>query len=156
MDFPFQYDHAGALIFGSVGEDEDSCKRNLDFVAMSIDQLGSTGQLDVCESDIFWLNPGSPAAVVFHDYSEASKRAQLAGKTISVDEWERNFKRYADELVVPHSCEENWFHFFTNISLETALEYNEQVKRLMEKVPGAVTGRDFAFRDPPDALNGVG
>src|SRR3990167_3565008 len=141
---------ADALIFGAVGEDKDSCKRNLDFVERSIDELGE-GQLDVCESDIFWLNFGAPSAVVFHDYSEASKYAQLAGKTISVKQWERNFARFADELVVPQSCAENWYHFFTNISYEAALVYNKQVKKLMEKVPGAVTGRDFAHRNPPSA-----
>ena len=139
-----------SLIFGAVGEDKDSCKRNLDFVERSIDELGE-GQLDVCESDIFWLNFGAPSAVVFHDYSEASKYAQLAGKTISVKQWERNFARFADELVVPQSCAENWYHFFTNISYEAALVYNKQVKKLMEKVPGAVTGRDFAHRNPPSA-----
>ncbi|MFA7310113.1 MAG: hypothetical protein WC050_04375 [Candidatus Paceibacterota bacterium] len=136
-----------SLIFGSVGEDADSCKRNLDFVAWVIATL-KRGQLDVCESDIFWLNFGAPSAVVLHDYPEASKRAQLAGKTISVRQWKRNFARFANELIVPQSCEENWYHFFTNISFEDALEYNAQVRKMMETVPDAVTGRNFAFRPP--------
>ncbi len=139
-----------SLIFGSVGETRDSCERNLDFVDWVIKTL-KKGQLDVCESDIFWLNFGAPSSAMFRSYKEACRRAALAGKTISKEEWERNFARFANDLVVPHSCEENWYHFFTNISYETALEYNAQVKKLMEKVPDAVTGREFAFRPLPDA-----
>lgn len=139
-----------SLIFGSAGETRDSCERNLEFVDWVIKTLGK-GQLDVCESDIFWLNFGAPSSGVFRSYKEACRRAALAGKTISWEQWNRSFAQFADELVVPHSCEENWYRFFTNISYETALEYNARVKKMMEKVPGAVTGREFNFRPAPDA-----
>lgn len=135
-----------SLIFGSVGETKDSCERNLEFLQWTIDTLGS--QLDVVEGDIFWVNFGAPCSVIFHSYEEASRRAALAGKTISKEQWHTHFAQYADELVVPPSCEPSWYHFFTNITYETALEYNSQVKTMMERVPGRVTGRDFAFKPP--------
>lgn len=138
----------GSLIFGSVGETKDSCERNLEFANWIIDTL-KPGQFDVLESDNFWLNFGAPSSVVFRSYKEASKRAALAGKAISLEEWERSFGRFADDLVVPQSCEENWYHFFTNINYETACEYNAQVKKMMERVPGAVSGREYNFKPKP-------
>src|SRR3989344_2500348 len=133
-----------SLIFGSNGETKDSCERNLEFVQWTIDMLGS--QLDVCESDIFWVNFGSPCSVIFHSYEEASRRAVFAGKTISMREWERNFGRHANALVVPHESEVAWYRFFTNITYELALEYNARTKKMMEKVPDAIVGREWAFK----------
>lgn len=135
-----------SLIFGSTGETRDSCERNLAFVQETIDILGS--QLDVCESDIYWVNFGAPCSGIFDHYEEAKKRAELAGQTISRDQWYWHFGRHRDKLVVPKKSEQAWYHFFTNITYETALEYNAKVKKLMEKVPGRIAGRDYNFRPP--------
>lgn len=135
-----------SLIFGSNGETMDSCERNLEFVQWTIDTLGS--QLDVCESDIFWVSFGAPCGVIFRSYDEAIRRAAFAGNAISKEEWRCNFARYANELVVPSSCEKAWYRFFTNITYETALEYNVRVKKMIQKVPGAITGREWAFKYP--------
>lgn len=135
-----------SLIFGSPGETRDSCERNLEFVQWTIDTLGD--QLDVCESDIFWVNFGAPCSIIFDSYEEAVKLAAFAGKTISLEQWHRHFAQYADELVVPASCEKAWYDFFTNIEYGLALEYNARVRTMMEKVPSSITGRDFAFKPP--------
>ncbi len=135
-----------SLIFGSPGETRDSCERNLEFVQWAIDTLGP--QLDVVESDIFWVNFGAPCSLVFTSYEEARSLAALAGKTISKEDWHHRFARHAEGLVVPADSERAWYQFFTNITYETALEYNSRVKTMMEKVPGRITGRDFAFKPP--------
>jgi hypothetical protein len=133
-----------SLIFGSPGETEDSCKRNLEFAQWSIDMLGS--QLDVVEGDIFWVNFGAPCSAVFTEYGEAVRLAALAGKSITREEWRLHFAQYANELSVPRVCERAWYQFFTNISIETAYEFNAQLRKMMEGVPGHVTGREFNFK----------
>jgi len=135
-----------SLIFGAVGETRDSCEANLELLQWSIDTLGS--QLDVVEGDVFWVNFGAPCSAIFCSYEEASRRAALAGKTISKEQWHTHFAQYADALAVPQSCEESWYHFFTNITYETARAYNAQVQTMMERVPGRITGREFAFKPP--------
>ncbi len=135
-----------SLIFGSPGETVDSCERNLAFLQWAIDTLGF--RLDVAESDVWWVNFGAPCASIFEKYEDAQTLAALAGKTISREQWNTHFAQYADALVVPHMCEEAWYHFFTNITYEKALEYNSRVKAMMEKVPGRITGRTFAFKPP--------
>lgn len=133
-----------SLIFGSPGETEDSCKRNLEFTSWAIDMLGN--QLDLVESDIFWVNFGAPCSTIFTDYDEAVRLAALAGKFVTREEWHLNFAQYANELSVPTVCERAWYQFFTNISIETAYEYNAQLRKMMEGVPGHVTGREFNFK----------
>lgn len=136
-----------SLIFGSPGETVDSCKRNLDFLQWTIDMLGE--QLDVCEADIWWLNFGAPCAAIFHDYEEAQQLAALAGKSITQKEWRHHFARHANALVVPWSCEEDWYRFFTRIDIDTAREYNAQVSQMMRAVSGRIAGRTHGFRLPP-------
>lgn len=136
-----------SLIFGSPGETHDSCKRNLEFLQWTIDTLGQ--QLDVVEGDTWWVNFGAPCSEIFYSYEAAERLAAIAGKSISREEWHHHFARHANELAVPFSCEESWYRFFTNITLAEAQEYNKQVRRMMTIVPGAVTGRDFAFKPPP-------
>src|SRR6185437_5582181 len=137
-----------SLIFGSPGETEDSCKANLDFLQWAIDTLGQ--QLDVVEGDIFWVNFGAPCSAIFTNYDEAVRRAALAGKTISKEEWYRDFAQYANELSVPTHSEKAWYHHFTSIEYETALAYNEQVRKMVANVPGHITGREFAFKPQKD------
>lgn len=136
-----------SLIFGSPGETHDSCKRNLEFLQWTIDTLGH--QLDVVEGDIWWVNFGAPCSDIFYSYEAAERLAAIAGKSISREEWYHHFARHADALAVPFSCEDSWYRFFTDITLHEAQEYNKQVKRMMASVPGAITGRDFAFKPPP-------
>lgn len=138
-----------SLIFGSPGETEDSCKANLDFLQWAMDTLGE--QLDVVEGDIFWVNFGAPASSVFTNYDEAVKRAALADKTITREQWHRDFAQYKDELSVPLHSEKAWYQHFTNISYERAHEYNAQVKLMMDKHEGRIAGREFGFKPPPVA-----
>lgn len=135
-----------SVIFGSTGETHDSCQRTLDFVQWSIDMLGE--QLDVVEGDQLWVNFGAPCSEIFHDYEAAMRRAELAGKSISLSEWNRCFSQYADELIVPQISQEAWYHYFTGITLEEAWKYNAIVRDMVAKVPGSIKGREFAFRDP--------
>ena len=76
------------------------------------------------------------------------KRAALAGKTISPDEWQHYCARHADELVVPKESQHAWYAFFTDITIEQAWAYNAQVREMVAQVPGHITGREFAFKPP--------
>ena len=138
-----------SLIFGSPGETRASCERSLDFLKFAIAELGPTEQLDVVEADIWWLNFGAPCATIFENYEEALRLAESVGKTISPTDWYEYFGRYADELSVPWEAEKAWYRFFTYITVEQAQKYNEQVRVMMEKVPGAITGREYNFKPPP-------
>ena len=137
-----------SVIFGSPGETKESCERTMKFVRWAIRKLGS--QLDVVEADRWWVNFGAPCAVVFHNYDEAVKRAALAGKTISQEEWQEQFAQYSEELSVPDSCQAAWYRFFTNITRDEADEYNVQVQELVRKIPDSASPRYFAFRPPSE------
>ncbi len=130
-----------SLIFGSPGESLESCESSIRFLEWTIDVLGH--QLDICETDIYWLNFGSPASRVFHDYSYAQRLAGIARKTISQDEWRREFVHYAETLVVPMCVEESWYHHFTKIDLSTAQAYNQRAAEIMAKHTGSIRGRAF-------------
>jgi radical SAM superfamily enzyme YgiQ (UPF0313 family) len=135
-----------SVIFGSPGETHETCQATLEFVQYAIDLLGE--QLDVVEGDIFWVNFGAPCSEIFTDFQAAKRRAEIAGKTITHEEWEHYFARHADALAVPEEAQRAWYTFFTNITLDEAYAYNARVRQMMEGVPGRVTGRKFAFRDP--------
>lgn len=135
-----------SVIFGSPGETHESCRSTLEFVQHAIDTLGE--QLDVVEGDIFWVNFGAPCGEIFTSYEAAQKRAMLAGKTISPEEWQHYFARHADELAVPEESQRAWYTFFTDITIEDALVYNASVKEAVAQVPGRITGREFAFKPP--------
>lgn len=135
-----------SVIFGSPGETRESCESTLRFVQHAIDTLGE--QLDVVEGDIFWVNFGAPCSEIFTSYEAAQKRAALAGKTISPDEWQHYFARHADELAVPEESQHAWYTFFTDITIEEAWAYNAQVREMVSQVPGHITGREFAFKPP--------
>lgn len=130
-----------SLIFGSPGESKETCESSIRFLEWTIDVLGH--QLDICETDIYWLNFGSPASRVFHDYSYAQRLAGLAGKSISQEEWQREFVRYANVLVVPMDVEESWYRHFTRIDFETAQAYNQRAAEIMAKHTGSIRGRAF-------------
>lgn len=130
-----------SLIFGSPGESKDTCESSIRFVEWMCETLGT--QLDICETDIFWLNFGSPAGQVFYDYNYAQRLAGLAGKSISLDDWQREFVQYADALVVPDAVEESWYRHFTTIDLETAKAYNRCVADIMKDHNGSIRGRAF-------------
>ncbi len=130
-----------SLIFGSPGETKETCEKSMEFLEWTVDTLGS--QLDICETDYFWLNFGSPAAQVFHDYSYAQELAALAGKSISRNEWETNFTKFSQELTVPEDTEKAWYRFFTRIDYDTAREYNERAIARMAKHTGSIRGRAF-------------
>jgi radical SAM superfamily enzyme YgiQ (UPF0313 family) len=133
-----------SLIFGSPGETKESCERTLEFFEWTRTVLGR--QLDQCETDIFWLNHGSPASRVFYDYGYAVELAALAGKEISYETWKDRFHRHRDTLVVPWECEQAWYDCFTSISVEEAQAYNVHIAQIMARHDGAAPGRDFAFR----------
>lgn len=133
-----------SLIFGSPGETRESCERSLEFFDWTRATLGR--QLDQCETDIYWLNHGSPASRVFRDYSYAQELAALAGKELSRSVWEHRFHRHRDTLVVPWECEEAWYDCFTSISVEEAQKYNAQVAQAMARHEDAAPGRGNAFR----------
>ncbi len=130
-----------SLIFGSPGETRESCERSIESLQWSIQTLGT--QLDVCETDIYWLNFGSPASRVFQDYMYAVYLSSLANKFITPEEWQRNFHAFRNYLVTPLEVEKAWYHYFTNIDLDTAQEYNKRCTDLMEKHTGSIRGRAF-------------
>lgn len=133
-----------SLIFGSPGETRETCEESLEFFEWTRSVL--RGQLDQCETDIYWLNHGSPASRVFHDYNYAQELASLAGKEISRETWENRFHRHRDTLVVPWECEEAWYSCFTSITVEEAQKYNAQVVSVMATHEGAAPGRGNVFR----------
>lgn len=130
-----------SLIFGSPGETTDSCERSIEFLEWSTATLRQ--QLDLVETDIFWLNYGSPAARVFHDYRYAQELAALANKSISREEWRSTFAQYAEELVVPPQAQEGWFRHFTRIDMDTAQSYNRRAAEIMARHEGGISGRAF-------------
>lgn len=130
-----------SLIFGSPGETKQSCEKSIEFLEWTIQTLGK--QLDICETDIYWLNFGSPTSKLFNDYSHAVYLASLAGKTITTDQWQKHFASYQNHLFVPMEVEESWYKFFTNIDLNTAQEYNKKCTELMAKHTGSIRGRAF-------------
>jgi radical SAM superfamily enzyme YgiQ (UPF0313 family) len=130
-----------SLIFGSPGETIETCESSLRFLEWTVAELG--GLLDICETDIFWLNFGSPAGQLFHDYGYAVHLASLAGKHITRDDWANEFVRFTQELVVPTHVEESWYRHFTSISLETAQLYNERAAQIMAAHTGSIRGRAF-------------
>ncbi len=130
-----------SLIFGSPGETLETCESSIQFLEWMKNVLGT--QLDICETDVYWLNFGSPASRVFHDYSYAERLAGLAGKSISREEWQRDFVRYSEELVVPQHVEEAWYQHFTKIDFETAQAYNNRAAEIMAAHTGSIRGRAF-------------
>jgi radical SAM superfamily enzyme YgiQ (UPF0313 family) len=130
-----------SLIFGSPGETLETCESSIRFLEWTIAVLGS--QLDICETDIYWLNFGSPASKVFRDYGYAQELATLAGKSISVEEWYQGFGRHVGALVTPQSVEEAWYRHFTSISLEVAQSFNDRAARIMARHTGSIRGRAF-------------
>lgn len=139
-----------SVILGSPGETEESCKRTVDFVEWTLAQLGT--QLDLVEADIYWLNFGSAASRVFNDFEYAQQLAGIAGKSITQDEWYRDFAQYADVISMPWSVEEAWYQRFTQIDVVTAYEYQARVRTLTGQHPEHVTPRDYAFKPPGDKV----
>jgi hypothetical protein len=133
-----------SLVFGSPGETRESCERTLEFFEWTRATLGT--QLDQCEADIFWLNHGSPAARVLHDYAYAQELAALAGKPLALNAWEQRFHRYRDTLTVPWECEVAWYEHFTNITVEYAQALALYVAHVMQVHHQAAPGRRNAFK----------
>lgn len=134
-----------SVIFGSPGETRESCERTLDFICWALAVLGP--QINMVESDLFWLNHGAPAAKVFSSYEYACELAAKAGKSITRQQWWKYFGSQQNTLVVPWATEKAWYDFFTYLSLEEAQEFNERVLRLMASHEGAIGGRAFFPRD---------
>lgn len=135
-----------SLIFGSPGETVESCERSLQFLRWAAETLGP--QLDVAETDIYWLNFGSAAARVFHDYAYARTLAQMAGKDISRRAWQKAFARHANELMVPWESQVAWYTYFTQIDIDTAQDFNRRAFAYMDQHPERVRARYYAFNDP--------
>lgn len=132
-----------SFIFGIPGETRETCEETLEFFRFVRETLGT--QLQQCESDFFWLNHGSPASRVFHDFEYAQELAQLAGKEISAQEWGREFHAHRDTLVVPSHCQEAWYRYFTHIEHSFAHECIEALNAQMRVHAGAVPGRKYAY-----------
>jgi radical SAM superfamily enzyme YgiQ (UPF0313 family) len=130
-----------SMIFGSPGESRDSCERTLEFMQWSADVLGE--QLDIAETDLYWLNFGSPASEVFYNFAYAEKLAAMAGKAITHDEWHRDFASRRDDLIVSWETERNWYCYFTKIDLDTAQEYNQRATEMVSRYTGIIGGRAF-------------
>ncbi len=130
-----------SLIFGSPGESRDSCERTLEFIQWSADMLGQ--KLDLVETDLYWLNFGAPASQLFTDYTYAQKLAAIAGKTITHEQWQRDFSSHSEDLIVSWETERNWYRYFTQIDLDTAQEYNQRATAIMARHSGAIGGRAF-------------
>jgi len=134
-----------SLIFGSPGETVESCERSIEFLRWAAETLGP--QLDVAETDIYWLNFGSAAARVFYDYAYARTLAQMAGKDISWQEWQQAFARHANELVVPWESQVAWYTHFTQIDIDIAQDFNRRAFAYMDQHPYRVKARYYAFND---------
>lgn len=130
-----------SLIFGSPGESKDSCERTLEFIEWSVDMLGS--KLDLVETDLYWLNFGSPASQLFTDFGYAQQLAASAGKVITRDQWQRDFASHSEDLIVSWETERNWYRYFTQIDLDLAQEYNQRATAIMALHSGAIGGRAF-------------
>lgn len=130
-----------SLIFGSPGETRESCERSMEFLEWTIDTLGD--QLDICETDIFWLNFGAPASRVFYSYDYARELAEIAGKSISAVEWYRDFASQKEKLTVPLKTEKAWYEHFTNIDYDEAQAYNRRVIARMARHNGSIRGRAY-------------
>lgn len=133
-----------SLIFGSPGETRETCEKSLEFFEWSRNILRE--QLDQCETDIYWLNHGSPASRVFHDYDYAQELAALAGKEISRETWKQRFHQHRDTLSVPWECEEAWYECFTSIKIEEAQDLVSHVAKAMSEHVGAAPSRGNAFK----------
>lgn len=130
-----------SLIFGSPGESKESCERSMEFLQWSADTLGQ--QLDRVETDLYWLNFGSPASEVFYNFDYARKLAGFAGKNISSAQWYQNFGSHKNDFVVSWETERNWYRYFTRIDFDEAQEYNRRAVKVMSRVSGSLTGRAF-------------
>ncbi len=130
-----------SLIFGSPGETLESCERSIEFLEHSVQTLGP--QLDLVETDVFWLNFGSPASRVFTDYAYARELATKAGRDLTALDWQRSFAQYRDELVVPDEVEQSWYQYFTAIDFDTAQVYNERAASIMAAHTGSIRGRAY-------------
>ncbi|MBI2448299.1 hypothetical protein HYV44_01930 [Candidatus Microgenomates bacterium] len=130
-----------SLIFGSPGETRKTCEESIVFLEWTTEELGD--QLDICETDIYWLTYGAPVARIFSDYGYAQELSAIARKTISRDEWGRGFATHADKLVVPRQVEEAWYRHFTDIDLDVANEFNDRAATIMERHTGSIRGRAF-------------
>lgn len=130
-----------SLIFGSPGEDMVSCERSIEFLEWTIATLGS--QLDLVETDVYWLNYGAPASRVFSDYAYAEHLASLSGQGISREEWQLHFGSQSDALVVPITTEEAWYRNFTRITYDQAQSYNDRAAAIMARHTGSIRGRAY-------------
>ncbi|MBX4181385.1 hypothetical protein KW807_00790 [Candidatus Parcubacteria bacterium] len=130
-----------SLIFGSPGETIESCERSIGFLEWSIAELGQ--QLDLVETDIYWLNFGSPASEIFTSYEKAQVFAAIAGKEITREEWYEGFAQHSQELSVPMEVEATWYRHFTSIDLETAQAYNRRAATIMARHEGSIAGRAY-------------
>lgn len=137
-----------SVILGSPGETRESCQRTLDFIRWSLGELGT--QLDLVEADIYWLNFGSASSRVFYDFEYAQQLAAITGKSITREQWHHDFAQHANALNVPWSVEQAWYHWFTQIDVETAYEFQAQVRQLTSQHPDHITPRDYAFKPPED------
>lgn len=131
----------GSFIFGSPGETRETCDRTLEYAGLVAQTLGR--QCETLESDVFWLNFGSPVSQVFQDYDYAVQLAGLAGKTITISDWQRDFFSQRNKLTVPMETEQAWYQHFTHISYEEARGYVAKIDSLMAQVPDSIPARGF-------------
>ena len=136
--------HASA-IFGSPGETRESCMRTLELIDEVIDVLGPTQQLDIFETDFWWVNEGAPCAQILTDYGYAQKLAQSVGKDISYADWKRDLLPHASAITLTGHCQEAWYRHFTHITPDIAREFIEAVNGRTASVKGIVNSRNFNF-----------
>lgn len=133
-----------SLVCGNPGESKKTWGDSLALLDYARTKLGR--RLLQAESDKFWVNKGSAAAAVLHDYTEAARLAGLAGKTISRNEWERDFHPYKDALSVPRAVLEAWHLYFTHITLEESERYVDEMAELTKTFGDTAPSRHNAFR----------
>lgn len=120
-----------SFIFGSPGEDEQSCRDTLQFIEWMLDILGQ--QVARIESDVFWVWHGSPSGKIFDSFDFARDYAALAGKDLPFDVWKREFNVYFDAIVLPWEMQLSFLRWFTRIDLEFVQMCNAETRRLAEK-----------------------
>ncbi len=130
-----------SFIFGSPGETRETCESTLVHIDWMAKTLGS--QFDTCESDVYWLNFGSPASQVFYDYNYAKQLAEKTGKTITEADWQRDFADHCEALVVPSETERAWYHHFTRIDYDEAHEFIARADKIMATIPGSIARRGY-------------
>ncbi len=130
-----------SIIFGIPAATIYSSQVILEKAAWVKDTLGI--QLDMQESDLYWLNFGSPISELFYSHSFAQALAAKAGKEIGQADWWKHFGSRTEDLVVSWSSEVAYYEYFTQMTIEQAQECNQALSDMMATHEAAIPSRAY-------------